>query len=146
MTSKHKDNYFVAVKAFIEEQNKLLILKDNFGDWDLPGGRIKYDEFETPLEDILGRKLKEELGSEILYQIEKPSVFLRHQRHEAIPGKPLVRIFAVGYSVSLLKSDIRLSPRHTEMRWMDLRDFRPEEYFTGGWLKGVQEYLHTRKL
>ena len=140
----NKDTYFVAVKAFIEDGNKLLILKDNFGDWDLPGGRIKYDEFDTPLEDILARKLKEELGGELKYQINKPVIFLRHQRQEAIPGNPLVRIFAVGYSVNLLDFNICLSPRHTEMEWVDCRTFKPENYFTGGWLKGVEDYLKNK--
>jgi len=48
-----KDRYFVAVKVFLERGKELLILKDNFGDWDLPGGRIKPDEFETPMEQIV---------------------------------------------------------------------------------------------
>lgn len=39
MPTSQKDTYFVAVKVFLERDNKLLILKDNFGDWDLPGGR-----------------------------------------------------------------------------------------------------------
>ena len=43
MSTDQKDMYFVAVKVFLEKDNKLLILKDNFGDWDLPGGRIKKD-------------------------------------------------------------------------------------------------------
>jgi len=36
-----KDVYFVAVKIFLEKDGMLLILRDNFGDWDLAGGRIK---------------------------------------------------------------------------------------------------------
>ncbi len=43
MLIDQKDTYFVAVKVFFEQDGKLLILKDNFGDWDLPGGRIKKD-------------------------------------------------------------------------------------------------------
>lgn len=33
-----KDLYFVAVKVFLEKDGQLLILKDGFGEWDLPGG------------------------------------------------------------------------------------------------------------
>lgn len=51
-----KDTYFVAVKVFLEREGKLLILKDNFGDWDLPGGRITKGEFDTPLDEIIKRK------------------------------------------------------------------------------------------
>lgn len=141
MNTFDKDTYFVAVKIFLEKNGKLLILKDNFGDWDLPGGRIKKDEFDTPLEDIVRRKMREELGDSIEYTIGKPETFLRHERVEAVPENPTVRIFALGYHASLLSGEITLSPRHTELQWVDLQTFKPEDYFTGGWLKGVQEYL-----
>ena len=140
MNTEQKDTYFVAVKVFFEKDGKLLILKDNFGDWDLPGGRIKKDEFEVSLEQIIKRKINEELGNKIKYTIIKPVVFMRHERNEAIPGNPKARIFAIGYSGTLDNGEIILSPRHVEMKWVDLKTFKPEEYFTGGWLKGVKEY------
>lgn len=138
-----KDTYFVAVKIFLEQGGNLLILKDNFGDWDLPGGRMKPDEFETPLEQVIRRKMSEELGDDIKYKIEKPIVFMRHERREHTPGNPLVRIFAIGYRGVLEEGDITLSPRHTEMKWVDRKNFKPEEYFKGGWLKGVKEYIEN---
>lgn len=140
-SSGQKDTYFVAVKVFLRYQGKLLILKDNFGDWDLPGGRIRKKEFDVPLERIIQRKLSEELGNEIQYTIGSPVVLMRHQRHEQSPGNPMVRIFAVGYEGILETGAIHLSPRHTEMKWADPKNFHPEDYFTGGWLRGVQEYL-----
>ena len=138
--SSKKDLYFVAVKVFLEQDGKLLILKDNFGDWDLPGGRIKKDEFDTPLEQIVARKLREELGDGIAYAVGKPVVFMRHERIEAAPGNPTVRIFAVGYEATFQGGEIKLSPRHTDMQWVDIKTFKPEDYVTGGWLKGVKEY------
>ena len=139
-----KDLYFVAVKVFMEKDGKLLIMRDNFGDWDLPGGRIKPDEFETPMEDIVKRKMREELGDQIEYEIGKPAVFMRHERIENAPGNPTVRIFAVGYEGKLLNGEIKLSERHPEILWVDPKDFKPGDYFKGGWLKGVQEYLSKR--
>lgn len=144
MTTFNKDTYYVAVKVFMRKADQLLILKDNFGCWDLPGGRINTDEFETLLEDIIKRKMSEELGSEIKYSIGKPMVFMRHQREEQIEGNPTVRIFAIGYEGIFEGGDIKLSERHTEMQWVDVKTFKPEEYFTGGWLKGVEEYLNSR--
>ena len=144
---QQKETYFVAVKVFLEHNGKLLILKDNFGDWDLPGGRIKKDEFSAPLEDVVKRKLSEELGSDIGYIIdEKPEIFLRHERIEASPGNPKVRIFALGYIGKFLTGTITLSPRHTEILWVDPKTFVPENYFKGGWLTGVKEYLKQRSL
>lgn len=140
-----KDLYFVAIKVFVEKDGKLLIMRDNFGDWDLPGGRIKPDEFDTSMEDIVKRKMKEELGDGIEYEIGRPVVFMRHERVENAPGNPTVRIFAVGYEGKLLDGEIKLSERHPEMLWVDPKDFKPEDYFKGGWLKGVQDYLAKNK-
>ena len=92
-----KDTYFVAVKVFLKKDGKFLVLKDNFGDWDLPGGRIKKDEFEVPMKDVVARKIREELGDSIRYTLGKPEIMMRHERIEQSPGNPTVRIFAVGY-------------------------------------------------
>lgn len=145
MNAEQKDTYFVAIKIFVEQGGKLLILKDNFGCWDLPGGRIKKDEFDAPLEDIVKRKMREEVGDDIKYSFSKPIIFMRHERVEQTPDKPTVRIFALGYIGNLESGEIKLSPRHTEMKWVDPNDFKPEDYFAGGWLKGVQEYIALRK-
>lgn len=140
-----KDLYFVAVKLFLLQGNKLLILKDNFGDWDLPGGRMKKDEFDTPLEKILERKVREELGPTVRYTIGKPVLHMRHERVEQVSGSPVVRIFAVGFEGTFDGGEVALSPRHTEMQWVDLESFQPDQYFTGGWCKGVQEYLALKQ-
>lgn len=145
MSSAEKDTYFVAVKVFLENKGKLLILKDNFGDWDLPGGRIKREEFDASLESIVERKMREELGDRAVYTLGKPAVFMRHERNEAVEGNPLVRIFAIGYDATLEVGEVELSPRHTEMQWVDIQHFVPEDYFTGGWLRGVREYLDARR-
>lgn len=147
MSLSGKDIYFVAVKAFIKKDGRLFIAKDNFGDWDIPGGRIKADEFETPLKDILRRKIREELGSDVEIDLgEMPVVFMRHERVEAAPGNPTVRIFALVYEGILTKGEVTLSPRHTEMLWVDPKTFKPEQYFEGGWLRGVKEYLAEKSL
>lgn len=142
MDTSGKDLYFVAVKLFLRHGDNLLIMKDNFGDWDLPGGRIKPNEFETALHDVLQRKIKEELGNEVVINFSKmPVVFLRHERVEKTVGNPTVRIFALGYEGELKSGRILTSDRHVEIKWVDIVDFEPQHYFTGGWLKGVQEYL-----
>lgn len=142
---EQKDTYFVAVKVFLEKDGKLFIFKDKFGDWDLPGGRIKKHEFETPLKSVIERKMAEEVGSELQYEVDdRPEVLMRHERVEASPGNPTVRIFGIGYRAQWKGGEPKLSGSHTEMLWADLVDFKPEDYFTGGWLKGVKEYLAIR--
>lgn len=41
MVKDQKDLYYVAVKIFLEKGEKLFIFKDRYGDWDIPGGRLK---------------------------------------------------------------------------------------------------------
>lgn len=139
-----KDVYAVAVKAFLERDGHLFIFKDRFGDWDLPGGRLLKHEFDVPLEDVLRRKMSEELGSDIEYNIGQPAVFMRHQRVEAGPDNATTRIFAIGYYVQFVRGEIRPSPQHVETKWVRRDELRPEDYFTGGWLKGVREFLDNR--
>lgn len=140
--SKNKDLYFVAVKVLLRDKNKLLITHDIFGDWDIPGGRIKKDEFDTPLEAIIARKLREELGGAVEYQLGEPKVFFRVERAEHGLEGQMVRIFAVGYEAVYKGGEIELGAHHDRMEWVDIKTFKPENYFTGGWLKGVQEYLN----
>ncbi len=142
-TISGKDLYFVAVKLFLRRGGDLLVLKDNFGVWDLPGGRIKPNEFNTPLAGILKRKVREELGGAVRYGLGKPVVFMRHERLEN--GKVPIRIFAVGYEGKYLSGKIKLSPRHPLQSWVHVEGFKPEEYFKGGWLKGVREYISIKK-
>jgi ADP-ribose pyrophosphatase YjhB (NUDIX family) len=145
MSTIEKDSYFVAVKIFLERDGKFLVMKDNFGDWDLPGGRIKKDEFETPLEDIIARKMNQETGSDIEYKLGKPIVFLRHERVENSTNET-VRIFAIGYQATWISGEVKPSQRHTKIIWADQKTFQPEDYFKGGWLKGVQDYMQIKRL
>ena len=141
----NKDTYFVAVKVFLEKDGNFLIMKDKWGAWDLPGGRIKKDEFDTPLDVVITRKMSEELGDGIKYTVGKPVVFMRHQREEAGLGGQTVRIFAIGYEGKLLEGEPQLGDHHVEMKWADIKTFKPEDFFTGGWLKGVQDYLAIKR-
>ncbi|MFA6426902.1 MAG: NUDIX domain-containing protein [Candidatus Magasanikbacteria bacterium] len=141
--SREKDLYFVAVKVFLEDgKGNLLITKDIFGDWDLPGGRLREIDFKVPLEKVLTRKMKEELGATLKYTLGEPVVFMRHERNETLLDnkKQKMRIFAVGYKALYKSGKIKLGTQHVEYQWVDVKKFKPEKYFTGGWLKGVREY------
>lgn len=139
-----KDTYFVAVKVLMRKDNDLLITHDVFGSWDIPGGRIKPDEFEVPLEEIVARKMSEELGPSVQYELGKVAIFFRHERVEHSTNQP-VRIFAVGYEATYKSGSIKLGDNHDKYEWVDTTSFKPEDYFTGGWLKGLKEYLSQQE-
>lgn len=136
---QRRDQYFVAMKVLLRDGDKLLITHDIFGDWDIPGGRIRASEFESSLESVIERKMHEELGENVKYQIGEPRVFFRVARIEQATGEE-VHIFAVGFEAQYLGGDIKLGEHHDRMEWVDVKTFEPGEYFSGGWLKGISEY------
>ncbi|CAB9500483.1 mutt nudix family protein [Seminavis robusta] len=137
---KEKDLYFVAVKGLLRKGDELLLTKDIFKDgWDIPGGRLKPHEFETPLADVLERKIREELGPEVQYMMGEAKVFFRHERTEPDAGH--VRIFAVGFECQFLQGSIQLGEHHEQYDWVNVKAFDPKERFTGGWCKGLEEYV-----
>lgn len=142
-----KDVYFVAVKLLLRDGDKLLVTHDIFGAWDIPGGRIKKDEFNKPLEDVIARKMHEELGEQVKYELGRPMTFFRVERVEQLQegGEMPVRIFAVGYEAHYKGGEITLGKNHDEYRWVDVHDFKPETLFEGGWLVGLQTYLERVK-
>lgn len=139
-----RDLYYIAVKVLLRDKGMLLVTHDIFGAWDIPGGRIRENEFETPIEKIIERKIKEELGPQVTYSIGKPIVTFRVERVEQTLQKK-VRIFAVGYEANYLGGEITLGEHHDEMKWVDTKTYDPSQDFTGGWLKGVQEYLQLTR-
>lgn len=140
-----KDLYFVAVKVFLRNQEgKLLITKDVFGAWDIPGGRLRENDFETSLDDVIERKMREELGDDVQYKLGEQLLTMRHERDEVLPSgeKEKRRIFALGYDATYIGGEIQLGKSHEKYEWISVEeDVDPKKYFTGGWLKGVQEYL-----
>jgi 8-oxo-dGTP pyrophosphatase MutT (NUDIX family) len=62
-------NYQVSLKLLLWKGGNVLYLKDVDGKWDLPGGRIDTIESKTPLENILAREVREELGKKLKYEL-----------------------------------------------------------------------------
>ena len=66
--------YRISVKALVldETRTKFLIVKEEKGVWELPGGGLDWGT--TPQED-LAREIKEEMGLETAWVAEHPSYF-----------------------------------------------------------------------
>lgn len=135
-----KDVYFIAVKALIRNGNKLLVTHDIFKSWDIPGGRIKKDEFQKPLIDVLKRKLREELGDAVVYDIGEMVTTFSVERDE-VGIDTTARIFAIGYEVNYVSGDIVLGSHHDAYEWVDIDSFIPSSRFKDGWERGLDAYL-----
>ena len=136
-----KDLYYVAIKVLLRDGNNLLIVHDIFGEWEIPGGRILKSEFSVPLEKVLERKIREELGPSVQYKVGKPVTFFRVERIEQTDPPKQIRIFGIGFEAEYLSGEITLGKHHDKFEWVDVTTFQPEKYMTTGWLEGIQEYL-----
>jgi 8-oxo-dGTP pyrophosphatase MutT (NUDIX family) len=131
--------YFVAVKVFLRNGEKLLVIHDIWGNWELPGGRIKPDEFQKPIMETVERKIREELGDDVKYSGLKPTgTFLQVARVEQDTN---VRIFAIGFEAEYLGGEIDLGNHHDDLKWVDVNTFRPLELQDNDWMRGVEDYL-----
>ncbi|MBI3631820.1 MAG: NUDIX hydrolase [Candidatus Vogelbacteria bacterium] len=67
--------YRVSVKALIldETRKKFLIVQEDNGKWELPGGGLDWGELA---QDAIRREIEEEMGLEVIYVAKQPSYFL----------------------------------------------------------------------
>lgn len=144
MHKTEKVRPFFAYKVFLRDNDKLLITHDIFGDWDLPGGRVQLGEFGGTQREVIARKLREELGDDVCYKVGEFQTIFQVRRHEHNLDQE-VQIVALGYAATYLGGVIRLGDHHDRMEWVDVTTFKPEDYFTGGWLLGVQNYLENQR-
>jgi len=105
-------NFRVGLKAFIADGDRLLILQDNDGLWELPGGRIEGRETHRDIKDILVREVTEELGENIQYKIGP--VFHAWIRE---PNKDYF-IFLIGFRCEFQTGTIQISKEHHNFKWV----------------------------
>ncbi|MBI2056123.1 MAG: NUDIX domain-containing protein [Candidatus Sungbacteria bacterium] len=120
MNSKKKEFgvYQVGQKILLHRADgKVLILRLKSGRFDLPGGRIDNIEYRMPLEKILAREIREELGGEVKYKLG-PTAFQYHFPHKN------GGIFQTVYEADYLAGEIKLSSEHRSFMWVSPESFR----------------------
>ncbi len=132
----------VSLKIILKnEEGEILVLKTReesslFGFYDLPGGRIKEDEIETPFEEILAREIAEELGENVEYEIKIKPVAIA--RHASLSGQ----LFWVFFEALYKKGEIKISAEHSGYRWEKLNGENLERFFIKGSLEGMRNYFN----
>ena len=112
-TREHQ-NFHAGLKAFIANEEKLLILQDAEGLWELPGGRVEKRETQKDFKEILARECTEELGKDIQYEVGP--VFHSWIR-QATEGKDYF-ILLIGFRCKYERGDIKISKEHQNFRWI----------------------------
>jgi len=116
-------NYHISLKILLRRGDEFLILNSQSGKFfDLPGGRIDEQDRAVPLEDILAREVREELGPNFVYKLGGPLFqFRRHLKRTDY------HVFVPVYDAKYLSGDIKLSDEHTGFFWTKAPDFKFEE-------------------
>jgi 8-oxo-dGTP diphosphatase len=100
----------VSIKAVIVVDGCVLLLANDRGEWELPGGRPDAGESETA---ALTREIREELGLAAAIGAR-----LADEPFEVLPGRP-VRIVSYGCEIAPAAA-IRLSAEHHDLLWAPL--------------------------
>jgi ADP-ribose pyrophosphatase YjhB (NUDIX family) len=152
MASK-KDFYQVSLKVFLKNnKGEVLILKGAedgiYRDfYDLPGGRIHLDEFDTPLDKIIKRELQEEIG-QVDYDLNLKPVALGRVsslKKESPLGGPM-HSFNIFFEARYKLGEIKISEEHLESKWIKLEKETLNLFFKLAILEGAQMYLANNNL
>jgi len=133
--------FFIGQKAFIINEEKVLILKRNKSDglsgmWDFPGGRLDFGE---SLSKGLRREVLEESGLEIL-KISSPlsitTFFPLNNR-----SKQTIRI------IYLCKASgkVKLSKEHNEYKWIAPGSFLDYDYPDSDYNTAFEKFIREEK-
>ena len=102
----------ISIKGILLHQQRVLLVKNDRKEWELPGGRL--EQGETP-EETLRRELLEELGLPCnVKRIVDAWVFPVLENRE---------VFIVTYLCECNEqTQIQLSDEHVEYRWFEVKD------------------------
>ena len=116
MTSPPRDNnayrFPVAVKGVLIRDGRVILLRNDRDEWELPGGKLELSE--SP-EQALAREVKEELQLTI-----EPKRILDSWVYSIVPG---VHVLVLTYGCSESSRDEAvLSDEHKELKWFPLAE------------------------
>jgi 8-oxo-dGTP pyrophosphatase MutT (NUDIX family) len=126
VTKPPRDNdayrFPVSVKGVIIRDGKVILLRNERDEWELPGGKLELSESPEP---CLVREIAEELRLEII-----PESILSSWTYTIVPGVDVL-ILAYGCLESS-RGEAVLSDEHRELRWFPLAEIdaltMPEGY------------------
>lgn len=150
---KERDFYQISLKLLLKNnKGDILALKavDNgsyAGYYDVPGGRIDIDEFETDFSEIISREISEEIGDiEFRIQSKSPVATGRHLIPSSLTrtGKD-IHVLYLFFEAEYLTGDVKINHEHTDYQWLDLEGIDLTKYFTSGILEGIKMYTELEK-
>ena len=143
-----KDFYQVSLKVFLKnKKGEVLILKAARGGscegfYDLPGGRVNLSEFKTPLDRVIKREVKEEIGKVDFDLFLKPVALGRNENpNKKSPLGGRVHIFNIFFEAKYRAGEIKISDEHLDFKWEKLKRENLKKLFKFAILEGAIMYL-----
>jgi 8-oxo-dGTP diphosphatase len=133
---------FVAVKAIIEHEGKILLIREtpgagraNPGKWDVPGGRVEF--LEDPIL-ALKREAREEVGLDI--DVGRP-IWINDWR--PVIGGAERQIVGMYLHCTVHATDIHLNEEHDQYQWVTLEEAKGLPLI-GGLLDALEAFHEGR--
>ena len=127
----------VSIKSIICKDDTVLMLKDQKGNWELPGGGMEVGEHP---EETLKRELNEELGIEDMNVGDLVGVW----DFCNVSKEDISQHLIITYECSINFSKLNLSSEHLEMEWISL-DRINEFQMRDGYRETIKKFSNRRK-
>lgn len=108
--------YRVSIKALILKKDKILLVQEPDGRWELPGGGMDFGE--TP-KKCLKRELKEELGATSSQISDKPTYVWTQEVEKK--GEIINRLF-LAYPVKLKSEKFKITEEAVAIGWFNKKE------------------------
>lgn len=137
---------YIGVKALIvNSDGKVLITQEpthfvGGGKWELPGGKLADGEETTPLEEILAREIREELGENFLVSVNRVIDVMRRPWNK--PGATADMVFLAVFLCSYQSGEIVLSEENNDYAWISASEL-PNYEFIPGYLPVLEKYFQN---
>lgn len=122
-----EQQFYVAQKAVIEKNGKVLVVVDPMFGIDFPGGKIQANEAKEKkdLELSLKREVKEETGLdiEVLNPFDVWFFDVLRETHKLFGRK----VFVVAFRCNYVSGEVNLSKEHNNFEWVDKNSYRKFE-------------------
>jgi 8-oxo-dGTP pyrophosphatase MutT (NUDIX family) len=131
----------VSVKGILIHRRRVLVLRNDRGEWELPGGRL--DDGETP-EEALRREILEETGLRVTVgSLVDAWVFQVTPREKVLILQYACRLSDRRWQHACRangKGGVRISHEHSGSIWLPVTDLNREP-LPRGYLRGIQRAL-----
>ncbi len=123
----------ISVKGVLIHRGHVLLLRNDRGEWELPGGRL--GEGEAPEEAVV-REIEEETGQRARIASLVDAWVYQVTRTE--------KVLIIQYACQMVGArSVRVSDEHIEHRWFRLADLNGQP-LPGGYLRGIKRALKRR--